>query len=260
MRSFVLWILTVLLLFSMFNAIPVVSRAIIRVPQDYPTIKEAIGAASLEDIIIVSEGTYKEGQIMVNKSLTLIANGTVVVDGLHEGHVFYVTANNVTINGFIIKNSRHERSYAGIFLEEVQKCNLSNNRLMYNWYGVILVKSSYNTLAGNIVTNNLFYGIMLHDIYQGIPSQGNNLIWNNVTNNTEGGILLENSGGNTLKYNTISGSRYNFGVYGSFLIRDFINDIDTSNVVNEKVVYYLINQKNLKINHSTFPDIDTLEL
>jgi pectin methylesterase-like acyl-CoA thioesterase len=58
------------------------SRAI-RVPQDYPTIHAAIDAASSGDTIIVSEGIYAEGQIDVGKSLTLQANGTVVVDGLH---------------------------------------------------------------------------------------------------------------------------------------------------------------------------------
>lgn len=161
MRRAIVAMLTTFLLFSMLNAmfnvtIVAASPEIIRVPQDYPKIRWAIGNASGGETIIVSEGTYAEGQINVDKSLTLLANGTVTVDGLQEGHVFYVTANNVNITGFTIKNSRPKKEYAGIYLEGAQYCNVTSNTVTNNWHGIRLSNSSYNNLAENDVKENLF--------------------------------------------------------------------------------------------------------
>ena len=230
----------------------------IRVPTDYPTIQEAIDHADPGDTIIVSEGMYEEGQINVTTSLSLLANGSVIVDGLRVGHVFYVIASNVTINGFIIKNSSIvEQDCAGILIEQQQNCNVSNNKITNNWSGIRLVNSSYNAIAKNNVTNNLDYGICIFPHLPWKHSFGNNINENTVTNNTNFGILLEYSGGNRLKHNVINGSGFNFGVYG-YIIQDFINDIDTSNKVNGKPIYFLKNQQNISINPSTFQDIGYL--
>lgn len=48
-------------------------------------------------------------------------------------------------------------------------------------------------------------------------------------------------------------------VYGT-LLSHFANDIDVSNTVNGKKVYYLVNEKNLVISPDTFPDLGLLAL
>jgi len=52
---------------------------------------------------------------------------------------------------------------------------------------------------------------------------------------------------------------YNFEIYGIWL-SDFLQKIDTSNLVNGKPVYYLRNSKNLNINPITYPNIGYLAL
>jgi len=51
--------------------------------------------------------------------------------------------------------------------------------------------------------------------------------------------LLDSSCNNTLTGNNMTGNTYNFGVWGQYL-EHFLQDIDTSNTVDGKVVYYLI--------------------
>jgi len=69
---------------------------------------------------------------------------------------------------------------------------------------------------------------------------------NTVTDNEYIGIYLFYSESNKLRDNTISGSHYNFCVAGGTLA-EYTQDIDTSNTVNGKPIYYWVGEKNKKI-------------
>ena len=84
------------------------------------TISAALQLANNNDEIIVEEGTYTEGNIIVNKSVKIKGKNFPIIDGKGEGEVFTVKANNVSINGLIIKNSgiSYLEENAGVRLEE----------------------------------------------------------------------------------------------------------------------------------------------
>jgi len=272
--------------------------SIIRVPQDYPTIKQALNASSPGDTIIVSEGTYPEGEIWITKpNLTLVADGAVVVDGLREGWVFYVIVDNVTINGFKVVNSIFGWNYAGICLDHAHNCKVLNNKVEENSEGIFLFASSHNildnntvsfnggngirldyssnnTIKGNVATNNradgidmgLSHGNVLVQNYvsnnsvMGISLAGarNNILYNNtVSYHYEGIFLAGHSGGTVMSGNSMIGNSYNLAVLGEFL-QDFMNDIDSSNLVDGKRVYYLKNHNEITIDPSVFPDLGYL--
>jgi len=181
----------------------------IRVPGDYHTIQAAINNASDWDKIIVLEGNYAEGQIEINKSLTLIANGTVIVDGLQKGHVFHVVENNVTIQGFIIENSTCLFYYSGIFLDNVQNCTIENNTIKNCYHGIFVRASNQNYLKDNVLTNNA-YGTFL------LNSNNNILLRNRFTNNSNDGMTLEDSSGNVIKANNVTSNGFHgIQLYGS---------------------------------------------
>jgi len=89
-------------------------------------------------------------------------------------------------------------------------------------------------------------------------SSGNSVFGNNVTNNY-GGIGLTYSSNNVLRSNNMTNNKYNFRV-GGYSLENFMNDINVSNTVDGKPVYYLINQKNLVIDPSTYPNFGYLAL
>ena len=74
----------------------------------------------------------------------------------------------------------------------------------------------------------------------------NNFIKNNIVSNYRYGIYLDSSTNNTLTYNTMSGNTYNFGVYGRNLTH-YIHNIDTTNLVDEKTVYYWVDRQDQQI-------------
>jgi len=189
-----------------------ITIANIWVPDTYPTIQQAVNNATAGDTIIVRDGTYTEN-VNLNKSLTIRSeNGshsTIVQAADSNHHVFEVTADYVNISGFTVKGKWQK---AGIYLDSnVDNCNISNNKALYNYHGIYLYSSSNNTLTSNTANTNRY------------------------------GIYLSSSSNNTLTNNTMSGNRYNFGVYGISL-SDYTQFIDTSNTVEGKPIYYWIDQ------------------
>jgi parallel beta-helix repeat protein len=67
-----------------------------------------------------------------------------------------------------------------------------------------------------------------------------------ANSNGESGIYLYYSGHNNLANNTMSGNKYNFTIYAYYLT-DFINNVDTSNKVDGKPVYYWIDESERQI-------------
>jgi parallel beta-helix repeat protein len=158
--------------------------------------------------VFVQNGTYAEGQINVNKSLTLEANGTVIVDGLHENHVFNITANHTTLKGFTVKNSNPVSIHAAIYLHYVQNCTIDSNKAQNSFSGIYLWHSTNNTLIDNYV-NQVDDGILLRGW-----SSNNTLVGNNSTGNVESGIAVSHSNHNKLIDNTAS----NNDEYGILLL------------------------------------------
>jgi len=90
------------------------------VPDDYPTIQEAINNANEGDIIFVRNGTYYEN-VVVNKTVSLIGENrtTTILDGNGNETGIHVIADNVTIEEFTVQNFE-----AGIKVE-------SNNNVVH---------------------------------------------------------------------------------------------------------------------------------
>ena len=81
------------------------SPATIVVPDDQPTIQQAIDAAGSGDTVYVRSGTYYE-HVTIGKSLTLQGEDkdTTVIDGGGGGSVIYITSSYVTVSGFTVTN------------------------------------------------------------------------------------------------------------------------------------------------------------
>ena len=117
------------------------------------TISEAINVANDYDTILIKPGKYSEGNIFVNKKLTIIGENFPIVDGKGNGEIFTVTANEVHISGLEIKNSGISflEENAGIRLKEVRNCSVTNNKFIHNFFAVYLAKSADCTIINNFI-------------------------------------------------------------------------------------------------------------
>lgn len=119
------------------------------------------------------------------------------------------------------------------------------------FYGIYLHESVNNIIAGNVITNVLS-GIVIEN------SSNNNVISANNVTNCGSGISIFSSSNNQLSNNIMSNT-YNFAVYGTELSH-FVNDVDVSNTISGKKIYYLISNSDLVIEPSAFPDAGFLAL
>lgn len=153
---------------------------------DSSTIQGAVDNADPGDTIIVRDGTYNEN-VVVNESLTIMSeNGSdscIVSAFSSSSHVFNVTADSVNITGFSIQGAS-DYGNAGIYLDGVEYCGISQNYILNNHNG-IYISYSYHTSISDT----------------------------NASNNNYAGVRLENSNYNTIKNSTTSFSTSNYGVY-----------------------------------------------
>lgn len=227
---------------------------VIWVPDNYTTIQAAVYAANPGDTIMVRNGTYYEN-VEVNQTVRLIGEDMPIILGRSLGFwgypVFRARADNVTISGFIIQHESQDEMDHGI--EIGFGGNISGNVIRNNTYGIV---TDYN----NTIFNNI-----IQDNGCGIVCSGS---WNTITENTftnNGGGVLVARPLNTLVNNTIldcgsgivlqanetilrgnnlTGSIYGFYFDGGRKLNLYIQDIDTSNTIDGKPMYYWINQHN----------------
>lgn len=69
------------------------------------SIQAALTKAQPGDTVWIHEGIYKEGNLTIDKPLTLIGVGFPVLDGQRQHEIITVTASDVTIHGFELRNS-----------------------------------------------------------------------------------------------------------------------------------------------------------
>ncbi len=210
MKKIISTIILLLILIStvtlVFNIQPVKTEtAVIIVPDDYPTIQMAINAATPGCTILVSEGTYSEGQINVTKPLKLLSKGRVILNGLGKGHVFSVISDRVTISGFIISNpSASDWKSSGVFVSG-HECTISYNEIVHCVNGILLFGDGSNFVIGNTIKENQ-RGIYIYE------SNKNNFTGNRILKN---GIGIEVKGwNNTFYYNYFVGNEIQVESYG----------------------------------------------
>jgi len=204
------------------------------VPDDYPTIQEAINAASPGDTIFVRAGTYYEN-VVVNKTVSLIGeneNNTVINGSyMYRSSVVLMTADCVQISGFTIQNG-----WCGIAVHSSNGCVITENRIMNNAYrgggpeivesgrGVWLVDSENCTVAKNALDSN--------DRNVSLEEANDNIIMNNTITNSliSWGIVLESSHNNSIGNNVVRRSVYD-GIYLAFANN---NNIFANYVMNNR--------------------------
>lgn len=181
-------------------------------------LQEAINNATTGDTIIIYPGNLTEN-IDVNKSLGVIGahSSVVTIRALNfSRHVFNVTASNVNISGLTVTGA-NATGATGIYVSGANNTNIHSNNVTGNYYGIFLNYSSNNTLLNNTITGN-----------------------------TESGVYLNLARNTTMRNNNMTDNTYNFRIKASSLSY-LIQDIDTSNRVDGKPIYYWVNKQDQQV-------------
>ena len=103
------------------------------------------------DTIIVFKGVYKEGNLIIDKSICFLGDGNPVLDGEQKHEVLSVKSNHVTIKGFTIQNSGRAvmSDPAGIKIYDASHVNIESNIFIDNYFGVALQYAVHCIIKNN---------------------------------------------------------------------------------------------------------------
>jgi len=251
-----------------------VAASVLNVPSDYPTIQEAVDAASRGDTVKVAPGIYYEN-VRISKPLVLWGSGgsSTTIDGRKMGRVVSIEAESCLVTGFLVQNSGSTSStWAGIYIlgddaviGEMQFLNngigvevegpyqnavVRNSSFLDSWTGVFLHHETRNSsIIGNTIVSGKY----------GRHSQGVRVSWsdlNRIENNriSDGGwgIYLSGPNNNVIQGNRLDGNKqagiFIYDGYNNLVLKNQISGVDNtsgtglhfeyanSNVICENVV------------------------
>ena len=187
--------------------------------------------------------------IYIENGTVSITNSNIIDNNLTGLWISHSSNNNIIGNHF-------SNNWRGIALGYSSYNNINNNNVSSNMRGIDLYYSLYNDIINCNVSKNNYHGIYLHG------SSNNIITGNNISNNVYGIELLSSSNKNNITNNKVLDHKH--GIYilesigniltdntmmedGIFIAGDQLEEwnthnIDTSNTVNGKPVYYWKNQ------------------
>ena len=188
----------------------------------YDTIGEAVGDAETQDnhTIRATAGVYFE-HVVINKSISLVGEDpeTTVLDGNYTGTVVEITAVNVTLANFTVRNTGS--SGYGIRMFGSNSSTLSNNIVISCRMGIVLFQTHGTMISSNNVTESNT-GILLD------YSPNNSLVLNNISKSSDGLRIEAMSVNNTVEKNRVENCSYGIG----------LSVFSNGNALTENVVSY----------------------
>ena len=222
-------------------------------PCRYTSVKQAVQQAKPHDVVLVDGGVYQEYGIEINKPLTLRGENNPVIDSNFKGQILTITADDVTIEGFTLKNiaTSYIRDDAAIRALAQRNLRILNNTMLKTYYGIYLQRMENVEIRGNVIKGEnegkteSSLGNAIHLYYT-----DDAIISGNVVEGHRDGIYLEVVKNSTVHRNT-SANNQRYGLH--FMFSDgntYTHNTFRHNGAGVAVMY----TRNIRMEHNTFED------
>ena len=200
------------------------------------------------NIIIMNNFCEKNNNsgIDVDKSLDIkILNNTIFNNngnGIHYDYCKYMNISDNNIN----------RNLRGIDASYGMNCTINNNHIKDSINdGMIAYSENNMNITNNVISGGNWEGLV-------ISNCNYTYVFNNfVSNCSRYGLRLYYTNYCLLKNNHMENNEYNFAIFG-YPKKEYIHDIDTSNTIENKKVYYYREAQDLIISPHNHPDLGFL--
>ena len=201
-------------------------------------IKEALSVCLDTDTVLVYEGIYKEGNLIVDKSIHFVGVNYPVLDGQQKYEVLSIKANYVTVSGFKIQHCGIAtlKDPCGIKIYDSHHVIIIGNTLLDNFFGIYL-QYSQNCIVKN--NNIIAHGVAEQQIGNGIhcwKSDTLQIIGNKISGHRDG-IYFEFVT-NSIIWRNISKNNIRYGLHFMFSHSDsYISNVFKNNGAGVAVMF-----------------------
>ena len=178
------------------------TAGILHVPQDYPTIAQALAAANSGETVLVAPGTYHE---LLTVPAGVILEGQdrnkTIIDGSQTSNTSVISlGNGATVTNLTVQHSGTDFWDAAIWADQ-GPVTVTNTHILNSSMGIVRFCdappcSDTSTIANNLVAHNLATGILIHGAQALVEN-------NTVVGNKLEGITFEAQGGQGTSSNNI---------------------------------------------------------
>lgn len=133
------------------NTLPVGKNEVVK------SIVRGITIAKPGDTLLIQPGTYREGNIILEKTLTLIGKDFPVLDGENKFEILTIHANDVTISGlkFINTGVASINDLAAIKVLDSHRLHISKNKFENAFFGIYFANSSHCWIENNQLVSDV---------------------------------------------------------------------------------------------------------
>jgi nitrous oxidase accessory protein len=117
------------------------------------SLRKGIEIANNGDTVLLKKGIYKEGNIVVDKSIRLIGLNGPTLDGENKYEILTVSGHRILIKGIHFQNSGYSsmNDFASIGLVDARDCIIENNTICHAYFGIHVANASNCIIRGNNV-------------------------------------------------------------------------------------------------------------
>ena len=156
------------------------------------SIKSAIELAAKGDTIRIMKGIYKEGNLVIQKSIVVIGIDYPVLDGENKYEIFTIAANDVSIIGLRMINTGvgSINDISAISAIEAKRLRVLNNQFENTFFGIHLANCIGSVVEDNVLHSN---AEVEHQIGNGIHAWkcDSIIVRNNKVSGHRDGIYFE---------------------------------------------------------------------
>ena len=143
--------LVLITLLSLSYAVAIADTIVVGKNQKIKTVRQAIHVAKAQDTVLIKEGRYREGNIIIEKQLTIIGENFPVLDGENKYEILTIHANNVTVQGLRLINTgiASINDVAAIKVLDSKGLRILNNQFESTFFGIHFSNSSQSWIEHN---------------------------------------------------------------------------------------------------------------
>ncbi len=146
-----------LIILSLFSVMSSSGKTIVvGANQPVKSLKQAIALAKDKDTLLVLPGVYKEGSMVLTKSLVIIGQNYPVLEGEHKYEILLISGNNITIKGLRFRNSGYSamNDFASIKLVDCYNATLENNIIEDSYFAIHISNTANATVRNNRIVGS----------------------------------------------------------------------------------------------------------